>query len=64
MVAIQYHKGQPCVYSSVFCQEGFCSECEICQNWNLKLHENLTQAGAGLRARTTTKKPELAASLK
>ncbi len=29
MMNLQYHKGQRCVCSSVFCQEGYCSECEI-----------------------------------
>jgi predicted metallo-beta-lactamase superfamily hydrolase len=28
-VNLEYHKGSFCVYSSVFCQEGYCSECEI-----------------------------------
>jgi hypothetical protein len=36
MVKLQYHKGQLCVYGSLFCQEGYCSECEISQNWVLK----------------------------
>ena len=25
----EYHKGSFCVYMSIFCQEGYCSECEI-----------------------------------
>ena len=29
MVNLEYHKGSFCVYSSVFCQEGYCSGCEI-----------------------------------
>ena len=29
MVNIEYHKGSFCVYSAIFCQEGYCSECEI-----------------------------------
>jgi hypothetical protein len=29
MVNTEYHKGYFCVYSSVFCQEGYCSGCEI-----------------------------------
>jgi hypothetical protein len=29
MMKLQYHKGQPCICSSTFCQEGYCSECEI-----------------------------------
>ena len=23
------HKGQPCLYKKMLCQEGFCSECQI-----------------------------------
>ena len=26
---LEYHKGSPCVYTPIFCQEGFCSTCEI-----------------------------------
>ena len=26
---LEYHKGQFCPYKSVFCQEGYCSECTI-----------------------------------
>jgi hypothetical protein len=29
MVDVNYHKGQKCVYGSTFCQEGFCSACNI-----------------------------------
>ncbi len=29
MISLEYHKGSFCVYSSVFCQEGYCSGCEI-----------------------------------
>jgi hypothetical protein len=29
LINLEYHKGQPCVYSPVFCQEGYCSECAI-----------------------------------
>jgi hypothetical protein len=29
MVNVEYHKGSFCVYKSKFCQEGFCSGCEI-----------------------------------
>ena len=29
MVKIQYHKGSFCINESIFCQEGYCSECEI-----------------------------------
>jgi hypothetical protein len=64
MVAIQYHKGQPCVYSSVFCQEGFCSECEICQNWNLKVSEDASQVGSAWQTRTKVRKLELAGTRK
>jgi hypothetical protein len=29
MVNLEYHKGSFCIYSSVFCQEGYCSGCSI-----------------------------------
>jgi hypothetical protein len=29
MINLQYHKGESCVCSSVFCQEGYCSGCQI-----------------------------------
>ena len=29
MVNLEYHKGSFCVYTSVFCQEGYRSGCEI-----------------------------------
>ena len=29
MVNLEYHKGSFCIYTSVFCQEGYCSACEI-----------------------------------
>jgi hypothetical protein len=29
MVNVEYHKGSFCIYKAKFCQEGFCSGCEI-----------------------------------
>jgi hypothetical protein len=29
MVNLEYHKGAFCVHTPVFCQEGYCSGCEI-----------------------------------
>ena len=29
MVYPEYHKGYPCVFKPILCQEGFCSECAI-----------------------------------
>ena len=29
MVNQEYHKGSFCVYTSIFCQEGYCFACEI-----------------------------------
>ena len=29
VVDMEYHKGSFCDYASVFCQEGYCSGCEI-----------------------------------
>ena len=30
MLNLEYHKGQPCVFKPLLCQEGFCNECIIC----------------------------------
>jgi hypothetical protein len=32
MINLQFHKGSPCICSSVFCQEGFCLECDVYLN--------------------------------
>jgi hypothetical protein len=29
MTQAVFHKGSFCCYTSIFCQEGYCSECEI-----------------------------------
>jgi hypothetical protein len=29
MIDLEYHKGQKCIYGSTFCQEGFCSACNL-----------------------------------
>jgi hypothetical protein len=29
MINQEYHKGSFCLYTSIFCQEGYCAECEI-----------------------------------
>lgn len=29
MLNLEYHKGQPCVFKPLLCQEGFCCECII-----------------------------------
>lgn len=26
---VEYHKGYPCVYSPILCQEGYCSDCAV-----------------------------------
>ena len=39
MIGMQSHKGELCVYSKVFCQEGYCSECEICNTSTLANHQ-------------------------
>ena len=28
-MCLEYHKGQPCVYKPILCQEGYCSECGV-----------------------------------
>lgn len=30
------HKGQKCVYGPTFCQEGYCSECDLCLSPSLE----------------------------
>ena len=42
-VNLEYHKGSPCVYSSAFCQEGFCCACQI----YLKIPLTTTQMAKG-----------------
>ena len=32
MVNLAYHKGYFCINTFIFCQEGYCSECEIYLN--------------------------------
>jgi ferredoxin len=32
MENIEYHKGSFCVYTPIFCQEGYCATCEIYTN--------------------------------
>jgi hypothetical protein len=29
MTQVVFHKGSFCCYTSIFCQEGYCAECEI-----------------------------------
>ena len=29
MINLEYHKGSFCIFSNIFCQEGYCSGCEI-----------------------------------
>ena len=47
---LEYHKGQFCPYKSVFCQEGYCSECAIYYQNSLggtllHLDENMKTSG-------------------
>jgi hypothetical protein len=28
MINMEFHKGQTCLYKPIFCQEGYCSECQ------------------------------------
>ncbi len=60
MINLQYHKGQRCAYSSVFCQEGYCSECQVYLNWTSNT-EILSQEGnKPLYSKIAIKEPELA----
>ena len=29
MMHVEYHKGYPCVYKPILCQEGYCSDCAV-----------------------------------
>jgi len=28
-MCVEYHKGYPCVYKPILCQEGYCSDCAV-----------------------------------
>jgi len=50
MVKVQYHKGSFCINRSIFCQEGYCSACEIYSRRTsaakpVELHTPSTNAG-------------------
>ncbi len=36
------HKGLPCPYKPITCQEGYCNECEIYNQWCLSLYREPT----------------------
>ena len=38
MINLEYHKGSFCIFSNVFCQEGYCSRCEIA-----KIHQGMSR---------------------
>ena len=39
MTHVALHKGSFCCYTSIFCQEGYCTECEIhAKQTSLKAH--------------------------
>jgi len=57
---LTYHKGLFCIYSSIFCQEGYCSSCEIYHREQLpvttsvhhsRIRDNrkLQEAGVGIK---------------
>ena len=35
MINLEFHKGSPCVYKAILCQEGWCSECFIFQKHSI-----------------------------
>jgi hypothetical protein len=35
MINLEYHKGQQCVHRNLYCQEGYCSECQVYLDLNL-----------------------------
>jgi hypothetical protein len=37
MLNLEYHKGQPCVFKPLLCQEGYCSECIICLEQSVEI---------------------------
>jgi hypothetical protein len=42
LINLEQHKGSPCVYSSRFCQEGYCSGCDVysAQSLNIEIKKN------------------------
>jgi hypothetical protein len=57
---LEFHKGSFCAYSSIFCQEGYCSACEIYLQRQVNTkptehHDNLREIGklqeTGIRGR-------------
>ena len=37
---LAYHKGSFCIYTPIFCQEGYCSECDIYRRKQLLVKMN------------------------
>lgn len=37
---MEYHKGQPCIYKPILCQEGHCSECYIHRSRSTKIDKD------------------------
>jgi hypothetical protein len=60
MINLQYRKGTPCICSSVFCQEGYCSECDIYSN-NVSKMQSVEQAQTNTyRAQSSLTKSKMA----
>ena len=49
---VDYHKGYPCVYKAILCQEGYCSNCAI----YLEKSQDWTNEKAGVKNQRKTKR--------
>jgi hypothetical protein len=61
MINLQYHKGSQCICSSTFCQEGYCSECDIFLNQAVTV-ERFTQSQTAQYSSLNLEHREYAAS--
>jgi hypothetical protein len=64
MISLQYHKGQRCVCSTVFCQEGYCSECEIHSRFTNNLESVSREESVSVRGKTGVRHMELVSTRK
>jgi len=60
-MCLEYHKGQPCVYKPILCQEGYCSECDI--YYQSLLHSELATKGTDEKNLIKVKTKELTVPL-
>jgi hypothetical protein len=48
MINLEHHKGSPCIYSSRFCQEGYCSGCDVYLSKSLSIELKKRQPGMSM----------------